>query len=207
MKECRPYLVALVLTLITGILFISCATKEIKRNRIYTKSLPPITIVMPIYYDEPMNFPTIAAEQHTRPIVTLASRKAIISLPLPKGSDGSFKAFERMSSITRQSSKQWHLKQIATVDNLGFYRVGNYYCIAIGQFYSTTIGETFTVQFESRTISVIISDVKANEDCVNRQYCKANGSIIEFIVSDKMTHEKLQVLMPGKVISIIKEAP
>lgn len=205
MKCEKPTIIALIATIIIGVTFAACSTNQTKR-KVYTKSIPPIKIVMPICYDEPIITPTIAAEQPTRPVVTLPSRKAIISLPLPKGSDGSFKSYTDYRKITRQSSQQWHLRQIATTDADGMRKIGEYFCIAIAQYYSNTIGETFTIVLPNRTFKVIIADVKRIEDTIDNMYCKENGSIIEFhIDSTIMTHEKLQKLFSGKIISIVKE--
>lgn len=191
----------LIITLTIGLLIAILSTSLLKKD----------TDVGNTPKEEPKMYTRIeyenisTARERTRAVAPLASRGDIISLPLPKDSTGSFKAFERVSSITSESSKQWHLKQIYWIDLDGFARIGEYYVVAIGQFYSNTIGETFIVKLESRTIKIIIGDVKADEDCIDRMYCKINGSIIEFIVSDKMTHEKLQILMSGKILSIVKE--
>lgn len=218
----KDYIITLILTLTAGIIFTAYATNDIKKNKelgmptvdtilVYETEMPEIGVPEgEIAYKKttvPTLTPTIIpAEQRTSRVEPLASRGVTISLPLPKSSDGSFKAFERVSSITRQSSKQWKLQQIATTDDEGFRKVGEYYCIAIGQFYSKTIGETFIIKLESRTIKVIISDVKADKDTVDRMYCRTNGSIIEFVVDETiMTHSKLQELMAGKVLSVTKE--
>lgn len=165
--------------------------------------ITPIPTVIPTSI--PAVIPTVTA-QPTRAVKALASRGGSIGLLLPKGSDGSFKALMPISSITLESSKQWNLKQIYDVDSDGFAKIGDYYVIAIGQAYSNHIGDTFIITIGGETLKFIIGDVKRTEDTINSQYCKKNGSIIEFIVdSEIMTHEKLQALMPGRVIKILKE--
>jgi len=137
------------------------------------------------------------------------------SLPLPNASDGSFKSWENWEKITNQNSKQYHLQQLAYTDNLGFRRFNGYYLISLGQFYSNKIGQRFQIQFgEGRIIDVMIGDVKADKDCVDRMYCKGDGSIVEFIVDvgvmDKtvLAGGNLSILnMQGRVLSIEEETP
>lgn len=134
---------------------------------------------------------------------TIAPVNPSKTLLLPSGSDGTFKAIERVEKITRKDSKQYALRQIYTVDSDGCCRVGIYYAVAMGTYYAKYIGQTLTIELESRTIQVIIGDVKADEDTIGTMYCKTNKSIVEFIVKEGATDgAKINQLMWGKVISI-----
>jgi len=157
----------------------------------YTMQAPSIIVTAQTYPDK---------SGATQPIVT---PEPIDSLPLPSGSDGSFKAMERVEKITREGSKQWHLKQIYTLDEDGFCRIGEYYAVAMGTYYAKYIGQTLEIQFDSRTIKVIIGDVKADEHTIDKMYCSTNGSIVEFIVKENtITSDELQELFKGKIVSI-----
>jgi hypothetical protein len=113
---------------------------------------------------------------------------------------GLFKSYMPVSAITDRTSKQWHLKQIYTIDSNGFCRLGEYYAIAMGTKYAKRIGQMFTIQLEGRTFKAIVGDFKDDKDVVDG-VCKTNGSIIEFIV-DKMDGDYLQEFMKGKVLNI-----
>lgn len=141
------------------------------------------------------------------PVVTvepLPTQKPIDSLPLPKNVTGLFKAWEDYNSITREDSKQYALKQFYWVDMDGFCRLGEYYAIAMGTFYAEYIGQTFIIELESRTIKVIVGDVKW-KDCIDKRY-STDGSILEFIVNtDMINSDRLNEIMAGKILRIAKE--
>lgn len=134
-------------------------------------------------------------------------------LKLPTGSTGEFKSIERMSQITKRDSKQWYLQQIATTDELGFRRLGPYYLVAMANYYAgNEIGRTFEIQFEGNIIKLMIGDVKRNSDTITEMYCKENGSIVEFIVDEKIMSPDIlhkgdvsSLGMQGKVMAIIRE--
>lgn len=149
----------------------------------------------------PTATPTIAPTVTPTTVVIDLSRNL---MALPAGSDGSFKAWESVDNITREDSAQYTLKQFYWFDEYGCARLGEYYSVAMGTYYADYIGETLIVELESRTIKVIIGDVKW-VGCIDRMY-STDGSILEFIIKDgAINSEELNRLMVGKVLSIRKE--
>ena len=98
---------------------------------------------------------------------------------------GRFKSYTNYRLLSKNSS-QWNKIQChenAYTDGNGLRKVGNYYCVAMGSYYSTTLGDTFEITTEGGTFQVVICDFKANQhtDSTNR-YTTHNGCVIEFYV-------------------------
>jgi ribonucleoside-triphosphate reductase len=94
--------------------------------------------------------------------------------------------------ITDTTSDQWELSQIAYTDEYGLRKVNDYYCVAMGSYYSENVGDKFEITLENgNKFNVIIGDLK--QDChtdATNQYTPVydnNGNfyganVIEFIV-------------------------
>ena len=98
---------------------------------------------------------------------------------------GRFKSYTNYRLLSKSSS-QWNRIQChedAYADDNGLRKVGNYYCVAMGSYYSTTLGDTFEITTEGGTFQVVICDFKANRhtDSTNR-YTAHNGCVVEFYV-------------------------
>jgi hypothetical protein len=98
---------------------------------------------------------------------------------------GRFKSYTNYRLLNKNSS-QWNKIQChedAYADDNGLRKVGNYYCVAMGSYYSTTLGDTFEITTEGGTFQVVICDFKANRhtDSTNR-YTAHNGCVVEFYV-------------------------
>lgn len=98
---------------------------------------------------------------------------------------GKFKSYTNYRLLSK-SSPQWNKIQChknAYTDENGLRKVGDYYCVAMGSYYSTTLGDTFEVTTEGGTFRVVLCDFKANQhtDSTNR-YTAHNGCVIEFYV-------------------------
>lgn len=98
----------------------------------------------------------------------------------------SFKCYMDYRAITNTSSKQYELRQLATTDENGLRKIGDYYCVAMGTFYGN-VGDTFYVQTdEGACWKVILADIKADKDTNStHQFTKYNGCMMEFIVDTK----------------------
>lgn len=96
----------------------------------------------------------------------------------------SFKSFMSYRAITNTGSAAYKLQQRAYSDSNGLRKVGDDYCVAMGTYYSSTIGDRFKVTMSTgTTFTVIISDVKANAHTdANHQYTIANHCMMEFLV-------------------------
>ena len=104
-----------------------------------------------------------------------------------------FKSYMDYRTITDETSKQYELQKQAYTEWHGIRMVDDRYCIAVGSYYSTTIGENIDVILENgNVIKCIVAELKKDKhtDITNRQ--NPNGSVIEFIVDTDILHKKIQ---------------
>lgn len=98
---------------------------------------------------------------------------------------GSFKSYTNYQLLSK-SSPQWTKIQCnpnAYSDENGLRKVDSYYCVAMGSYYTKTLGDLFEIQTESGTFQVIICDWKDDGDTDStHRYTTANGCMIEFYV-------------------------
>lgn len=96
---------------------------------------------------------------------------------------GTFKSWEDKNSITDKTSAQYALLQTSTVDGQGFMRLGESYLVAMGTYYGQYIGQNLTIMLSTGvTFDVVIGDVKDDKDTIDGMVCKANNSMVEFII-------------------------
>lgn len=98
-----------------------------------------------------------------------------------------FKSWMPYTAITNRSSPQYKLQKKAYTDENGLRKIGEDYCVAMGTFYSSTIGDRFQITMSSGiTFTVIISDVKSDRhtDSTHR-YTVSNGCVMEFLVDKR----------------------
>jgi len=96
---------------------------------------------------------------------------------------GTFKSWEDKNSITDKTSAQYALLQTSTVDGQGFMRLGESYLVAMGTYYGQYIGQNLTIMLSTGvTFDVVIGDVKDDKDTIDGMVCKANNSVVEFII-------------------------
>ena len=120
--------------------------------------------------------------------------------------------------ITDTSSEQYKLQQnkdCYTTDT-GLRKVNEYYCIAVGTYYSENIGDKLIVHMENgESFKAIVADIKDDKhtDETNRQHRK-DGSVIEFVVDTKKLPELVRKMgdisymnktFKGEIKAIIKE--
>ena len=142
-----------------------------------------------------------------------------IQLEIPD-CDTSFKAYMDYNCITDDTTAQWELQQIAYTDEYGLRKIGTDYCVAVGSYYSETVGERFKITLDNDSeFTVIISDLKKDEhtDSSNRyspvydengEFYSAN--VLEFIVDTDQLHSMVTTLgtvsyydeFEGNIISI-----
>lgn len=99
-------------------------------------------------------------------------------------SNNSFKSYMDADCITAKSTPQYKLKSKYVLGNYGVWTVDGRYCIAVGSYYTTTIGTYIDLVMENGSIvPCILADCKADNDTdwTNRQ--NPNGSIAEFVVN------------------------
>ena len=117
--------------------------------------------------------------------------------------DTSFKSYMDYRYITNKASDQYKLQLSAWTDNMGLRKVDDYYLVAMGTYYSDTIGDKFRITLEGdKTFDVMIGDVKADiHTDKNNMYStvyNSDGSfksanVIEFIVDKKTISKKVKL--------------
>lgn len=151
---------------------------------------------------------------------TVSTRKVIYKYSVPSG-DTSFKSYMNYKCLS-SSSAQGKLQKNAWTDEYGLRRVGDDYCVAVGSYYSTTIGERFEVEFDNgKIITVIVGDCKqdCHTDSTNR-YRNVYDSygnhisknVLEFIVDTSVLHKKSKQMgtvseidhLSGNIVRITK---
>jgi len=140
----------------------------------------------------------------------------MISRNVPE--NNSRKTYMDYRKITNTSSEQYKLQQnkdCYTTDT-GLRKVNEYYCIAVGTYYSENIGDKLIVHMENgESFKAIVADIKDDKhtDETNRQHRK-DGSVIEFVVDTKKLPELVRKMgdisymneiFEGEIIAIIKE--
>lgn len=101
--------------------------------------------------------------------------------------DSDFKSYMDYRCITNTESAQYKLQKDCYTDDNGLRVCDGYYVVALGTYYSSTVGDKFKITLDSgEELYCIVGDVKADcdTDKTNR-YVPINGNIIEFIVDTR----------------------
>lgn len=95
-----------------------------------------------------------------------------------------FKSYTAYTCLSRKSAQWKKIQTIAYSDGNGLRKVGNYYCVAMGSYYSTTLGDLFRITTANgNTFCVILCDFKDNAHTNStHQYTARNQCITEFYV-------------------------
>lgn len=101
--------------------------------------------------------------------------------------DSNRKLYMYYTSVTDTTSNQYRLlygENAYTDVNSGIRMVGDRYCVALGSYYTTTIGQKVDVVLENGgVIKCILGDCKADCHTNNtHQYAIGTGNVVEFIV-------------------------
>lgn len=129
---------------------------------------------------------------------------------------GKFKSYTNYRLLGKNSS-QWNKVQChadAYTDANGLRKVGDYYCVAMGSYYSTTLGDLFEIKTEGGTFKVILCDFKDNRHTdVKNQYTAHNDCVIEFYVDMNTLHSTAKQMgdisyadsnFKGRIVGITK---
>lgn len=114
-------------------------------------------------------------------------------------SNNGFKAYETHTldsgRLRFSNAPQVELQSIAYTDTkTGIRMVDGRYCVALGSYYSTNIGQKFDLIMENGAkIPCILADGKDDRDTdsTNRA-CKVNGGITEFVVDRNQLNAKIK---------------
>ena len=137
------------------------------------------------------------------PIAILAASTMIFSVP---DIDSDFKSYMDYRCITNTRSAQYKLQQKCYTDDNGLRVHDGYYVVALGTYYSSTVGDKFHVTLDTgEEFDVEVGDVKADcdTDKTNR-YVPINGNIIEFIVDTKELPKEVRWMGTVSAIDIFE---
>lgn len=126
---------------------------------------------------------TIPTVEDTEVKVVAEPEPQWVEMDVP--SNNSFKSYMGAHKITDTSSAQYQLKSEYLDSACGIKLVGDRYVIAIGTYYTETVGTRVDLVMESdEVVPCIVGDVKRDRDtdAMNRQH-NVDGSVIEFVVN------------------------
>ena len=108
-----------------------------------------------------------------------------IELDAPK--TDTIKSYMSYRAITSKSSRQYKLQEsLAYTDENGLRMVNGRYCVALGSYYTTTIGQWVDIELENgETIHGILADCKSNNHTDSTNRICFDGSVVEFVVDTK----------------------
>ena len=76
--------------------------------------------------------------------------------------------------------------------------VGDRYCIAIGSYYTKTIGKKIDIVLKHKgkthVLKCITADSKADKDTVSKHRIHKDGSVVEFVVNTSSLPQKAKVM-------------
>ena len=100
-------------------------------------------------------------------------------------SNNSFKSYMDADTITSRNTDQYKLKAKYIIDEqTGIWTVDERYCIAVGSYYTQSIGTYIDVVMENgSTLHCILGECKRNRDTDHTNRQNHNGSVVEFIVN------------------------
>lgn len=106
-----------------------------------------------------------------------------VDYDVPK--NNTIKSYMSYRAITSTNSQQYKLQtSLAYTDNNGLRMVGDRYCVALGSYYTITIGQHVDIELENgKIIRGILSDCKADIHTDSTNRINPNGSVVEFIVN------------------------
>lgn len=131
---------------------------------------------------------TVATTKGVEEIVT-GEEIAYVKLDAPK--TDTIKTYMSYRAITSKSSRQYKLQNsLAYTDDNGLRMVNGRYCVALGSYYTTTIGQWVDIELENgEVIHGILADGKADKHTDETNRICFDGSVVEFVVDTKTLDE------------------
>lgn len=108
--------------------------------------------------------------------------------------NNSFKSYMDAKYITDQTSYQYQFKSNYELSSSGIYTVDGRYCIAVGSYYTTTIGTRIDLVMDNGSvIPCILADCKADKDTDSSNRQNPNGSVVEFVVNTSYLSDSVKL--------------
>lgn len=132
-------------------------------------------------------------------------------------SSNTFKSFEDADCISNNTKlAQGKLKKKYHLDEkTGVWMVGDRYCIAVGSYYTKTIGKKIDVVLKHKgkthILKCITGDGKADKDTISNHRIHKDGSVAEFIVNTSSLPKMARIMgdvsyagkkFKGKIVKI-----
>ena len=165
--------------------FVACVQydrykREEETNRI-VKELQRKTAELEDTYMAPYHFePAVSVEENDTPIVgsPIGETK---SVPSQNG----FFSYMDADCINSVGTDQHNMKANYRLDSSGIWTCDGRWCIAVGSYYTTHIGQYIDIVLKNgETITGILADCKADKDTDPTRRQNPNGSIVEFVVNE-----------------------
>lgn len=107
--------------------------------------------------------------------------------------NNSIKSYMDYRKITLVSSKQYKLQKIAYTGDYGIRMVNERYCVAVGSYYTTKIGQYIDIELENGSvIHGILADCKADRHTDSTNRFHPDGSVVEFVVNTNFLNKKVK---------------
>jgi hypothetical protein len=149
-------------------------------NRI-VKELQKKTAQLENTYMAPYHFePAVSVEENDTPVVSSPIGETK-SVPDQNG----FFSYMDADCITSVGTDQHEMKPKYRLDSSGIWTYDGRWCIAVGSYYTTKVGQYIDIVLKNgTTITGILADCKADKDTDPTRRQNANGSIVEFVVNE-----------------------
>lgn len=149
-------------------------------NRI-VKELQKKTAQLENTYMAPYHFePAVSVEENDTPVVSSPIGETK-SVPDQNG----FFSYMDADCITSVGTDQHEMKSKYRLDSSGIWTYDGRWCIAVGSYYTTKVGQYIDIVLKNgTTITGILADCKADKDTDPTRRQNANGSIVEFVVNE-----------------------
>ena len=102
-------------------------------------------------------------------------------------SNNTIKSYMDYRCITLTNSEQYKLQNsVAYTGDYGIRMVNGRYCVAVGSYYTTTIGQYIDIELANgKVIKGILADCKDDKHTDSTNRINPNGSVVEFVVDTK----------------------
>lgn len=190
----------LVLLVAAGVLGDALAIRNVNSNlddRLKVLETTEVTTVSETTDDNTLNINITWTYEPKAKAVT----KTVEEVPsvFDSGISFNFHSYMDYRKITHTDSKQYELQQECWTDELGLRRHGSDYVVALGTYFSDTVGDRFKVHLDNgNTFYATVGDIKADSatDEMNAYVPIDNetGNMIEFIIDDKAANTNMLML-------------
>lgn len=124
----------------------------------------------------------------------LEVKEEIESIRHPNAPKNTRKSYMSYKAITKKSSDQYKLQQVAYTGTYGIRQVNGRFCVALGSAYTTTVGNYVDIILENgEVIECILADLKQNRHTDPTNRVAFDGSLLEFVVDTDYIINKVRI--------------